>query len=77
MDNDIAQMVPVHPAQRVDNVILLQGHTACVPCLLEGCDRHIDSYSDCLQQLPSHRVIAAAATLLDRHSPPGRAVHAV
>lgn len=57
-----------HGTQRVDNVILLQGGAACVPCLLEGCDRHIDSLSDCLQQLPARRVIAAAAALLDPHS---------
>jgi heptosyltransferase-3 len=54
-----------HGTQRVNNVILIQGSGACVPCLLEGCDRHIDSYSDCLQQLSAHRVIAAAAALLD------------
>jgi heptosyltransferase-3 len=54
-----------HGTQRVNNVILLQGGGACVPCLLEGCDRHIDSYSDCLQQLSARQVIAAAATLLD------------
>ena len=65
-----------HGTQRVDNIILLQGHAACVPCLLEGCDRHIDSYSDCLQQLPAQRVIAAAAALLDRTPLPGRAAHA-
>jgi heptosyltransferase-3 len=44
--------------QRVNNVTLMQGATACVPCLNEGCDRHIGSFSDCLQQLPSERVIA-------------------
>ena len=54
-----------HGTQRVNNVILIQGGGACVPCLLEGCDRHIDSYSDCLQQLSARRVIAAAATLLE------------
>jgi heptosyltransferase-3 len=48
-----------------------------VPCLLEGCDRHIDSYSDCLQQLPARRVIAAAAALLDRTPSPVQAAHAV
>ncbi len=53
-----------HGTQRVDNVSLIQGTGACVPCLLEGCDRHTDSYSDCLQQLPARRVIAAAAALL-------------
>lgn len=45
--------------QRSGNVTLLQGGGACVPCHLEGCDRHIGSYSDCLQQLPAARVIAA------------------
>ena len=46
-------------SQRVGNVTLLQGAGACVPCLLEGCDRNIASFSDCLQQLPAARVIAA------------------
>jgi len=46
------------------NVYLVQGAGACVPCLLEGCDRRIESYSDCLQQLPAARVIAAAEALL-------------
>ncbi len=50
---------------RVGNVCLVQGQTHCVPCLLEGCDRHINSLSDCLQQLPAKRVIAAAESLLD------------
>lgn len=50
---------------RVDNVWLVQGQTHCVPCLLEGCDRHIGSLSDCLQQLPASRVIAAAESLLE------------
>lgn len=51
-------------SQRQGNVILVQGTGACVPCLLEGCERHIASYSDCLQQLPARRVIAAAEELL-------------
>ena len=63
--------------QRVDNVMLVQGAGTCVPCLLEGCDRHIDSTSDCLQQLPARRVIAAAAALLDRDTSPASAMHAV
>jgi len=50
---------------RVANVFLVQGQKHCVPCLLEGCDRHIGSLSDCLQQLPASRVIAAAESLLD------------
>lgn len=51
--------------QRQGNVVLLQGAGACVPCHLEGCDRHVDSYSDCLQQLAATRVIAAMEQLLD------------
>jgi heptosyltransferase-3 len=51
-------------SQRQGNVFLLQGEGDCVPCLAEGCDRHINSLSDCLQQLPVHRVIKAAETML-------------
>ena len=50
--------------QRVNNVTLLQGMSACVPCRLEGCDRHTGSFSDCLQQLAPRRVIAALAAML-------------
>jgi len=46
-------------SQRSGNVTLLQGAGACVPCHLEGCERRIDSYSDCLQQLPASKVIDA------------------
>ncbi|MBX3303208.1 MAG: glycosyltransferase family 9 protein [Nitrospira sp.] len=53
-----------HGSQRQGNVFLLQGEGDCVPCLGEGCDRHIKSLSDCLQQLPVHRVIQAAETML-------------
>ena len=50
--------------QRRGNVVLLQGTIACVPCHLEGCDRHVESYSDCLQQLPAARVIAAVEEMI-------------
>ena len=49
---------------RVGNVFLVQGEKDCVPCMLEGCERHIDSLSECLQRLPAKRVIAAADALL-------------
>ena len=52
-------------SQRQGNVALVQGSGACVPCLLEGCGRHIQSYSDCLRQLSPRRVIAAAEAMLD------------
>jgi heptosyltransferase-3 len=50
--------------QRQGNVVLLQGTIACVPCHLEGCDRHVESYSDCLQQLPAAAVIAALEAVM-------------
>lgn len=48
----------------VGNVYLIQGIKHCVPCLQEGCGRHVGSYSDCLQELPASRVIEAAEALL-------------
>lgn len=49
--------------QRVNNVVLLQGEGDCVPCMEEGCERHNGSLSDCLQNLPATRVIAAIRSL--------------
>jgi heptosyltransferase-3 len=63
-----------HGSQRQGNVFLLQGEGDCVPCLGEGCDRHINSLSNCLQQLPAGRVIEAARMMLaeqyNRHHTP-------
>jgi heptosyltransferase-3 len=53
-----------HGSQRQGNVFLLQGQGDCVPCLGEGCDRHIHSLSECLQQLSVNRVIQAIETML-------------
>ncbi|MCI3953940.1 MAG: hypothetical protein K0R53_3440, partial [Burkholderiales bacterium] len=47
------------------NVTLLQGLASCAPCLNEGCERNIASFSDCLQELPASRVIAAIAAALE------------
>lgn len=52
-------------SQRVGNVFLVQGEGDCVPCMQEGCDRHIRSLSACLQQLPAARVIAAAQAVME------------
>ncbi|MDH2915811.1 MAG: glycosyltransferase family 9 protein [Gallionella sp.] len=49
--------------QRVHNVVLLQGSGDCVPCMEEGCDRHINSLSRCLQELPATRVVVALKEL--------------
>ena len=51
--------------QRVNNVTLIQGAAACAPCFNEGCDRHLASYSDCLQQLPVSKITAALADALE------------
>ena len=51
-------------SQRQGNVFLLQGEGDCVPCLAEGCDRHINSLSECLQKLAVDRVIDAAEVML-------------
>jgi lipopolysaccharide heptosyltransferase III len=50
--------------QTVGNVTLLQGIASCVPCLEEGCERHVRSLSDCLQHLPATRVIDAVERAL-------------
>lgn len=51
--------------QRVNNVVLLQGGGDCVPCMEEGCERHLASLSDCLQNLPAANAIAALRELLN------------
>jgi len=55
--------------QRVGNVILLQGVQPadlgrCLPCHLEGCERHVRSASRCLTELTPDPVTAAADELL-------------
>lgn len=51
---------------RQGNVLLLQGVADCVPCMLEGCDRHERSPSACLEEMPVRRVIDAVEELLGR-----------
>ncbi|MCP9456697.1 MAG: glycosyltransferase family 9 protein [Nitrospira sp.] len=55
--------------QRQGNVLLLQGQGDCVPCYAEGCGRHINSLSDCLQHLPAAFVIDAARSMLSMKLP--------
>ena len=57
------------PWQRKGNVVLLQGVQpadlgSCLPCRLEGCERHINSASRCLTEMPLDAVRAAALELL-------------
>lgn len=46
--------------QQRGNVWLLQNPLPCMPCQLEGCERRLESYSACLDELPAARVIEAA-----------------
>lgn len=56
-------------SQRAGNVFLVQGETHCVPCLEEGCERHVASLSDCLQHMPARRVIDALEAMLGTQRP--------
>jgi heptosyltransferase-3 len=41
------------------NVWLVQNPLPCMPCQLEGCERRLESYSACLDELPAEAVIQA------------------
>jgi heptosyltransferase-3 len=45
--------------QQRGNVWLVQNQLPCMPCQLEGCERRIDSYSTCLDEMMPQHVIAA------------------
>ena len=47
------------PIQQRGNVWLVQNVLPCTPCQLEGCERRLDSYSQCLDELSAGQVIAA------------------
>lgn len=56
--------------QHVGRVILLQGPQSCVPCRQEGCERHRQSRSECLESInPSHVLSLARQALAE---PPAR-----
>jgi heptosyltransferase III len=46
--------------QRRGNVWLVQNSLPCTPCQKEGCERHILSHSQCLDELTAGQVLAAA-----------------
>ena len=50
--------------QRRGNVWLVQNPLPCMPCQLEGCERRLESYSACLDELMPQQVIAAAEQAL-------------
>jgi heptosyltransferase-3 len=53
-----------HGNQHISNVYLIQGQKDCVPCYLEGCDRHQQSYSACLDSITPEQVQAVIADIL-------------
>lgn len=55
--------------QRRGNVWLVQNPLACLPCQNEGCDRHLESRSQCLDELPVEAVIQAVDQAIEsRHA---------
>lgn len=54
-------------SQKNGNVHLIQGSMpqSCVPCQLEGCDRHQQSFSACLDGLSAQEVIFSIQSFLD------------
>jgi heptosyltransferase-3 len=56
--------------QRRGNVWLVQNPLPCMPCLLEGCERHIDSRSICLDELTPQQVLVAVDQALAADLPP-------
>jgi heptosyltransferase III len=46
--------------QQRRNVWLVQNPLPCLPCQQEGCDRYLDSHAQCLDELTSWQVLAAA-----------------
>lgn len=53
-----------HGNQHVNNVYLIQGQKDCVPCYLEGCERHRESYSACLDAIPPEQVVQLIEQIL-------------
>jgi heptosyltransferase-3 len=45
--------------QHRGNVWVVQNPLPCLPCEKLGCDRHLDSYSQCLDDLSARQVLAA------------------
>jgi heptosyltransferase-3 len=53
--------------QRRGNVWLVQNPLPCLPCQNEGCERHILSFSRCLDELPPAQVLRAVDAALASH----------
>jgi heptosyltransferase-3 len=53
--------------QRRGNVWLVQNPQPCLPCQLEGCERRLDSFSRCLDELAASQVVSAVDQALAPH----------
>lgn len=51
--------------QRRGNVWLVQNSLPCTPCQKEGCERHLESRSQCLDEMPVGQVLAAVDQALE------------
>ena len=61
---------PAGTIQRRGNVWLVQNPLSCLPCQQEGCDRHLTSRAQCLDELTSRQVLVAADQALAAAAPP-------
>jgi heptosyltransferase III len=52
--------------QNRGNVWVVQNPLPCMPCDLLGCERHLESYSRCLDELPVARVLEAVDLAMGR-----------
>ena len=59
--------------QNRGNVWVVQNTLPCTPCMLEGCERHIDSSSVCLEELRVEQVLVAVDQALSKASSGGDA----
>jgi len=52
------------------NVWVVQNPLACMPCEKVGCENHVDSFSQCLDELSARQVLAAVDQALASRSEP-------
>jgi heptosyltransferase-3 len=55
--------------QHRGNVWIVQNPLHCTPCTFEGCERHIESHSRCLDELTADQVVAAVDQALAINAP--------
>jgi heptosyltransferase-3 len=61
--------------QQRGNVWLVQNPLPCLPCTFEGCDRHIESHSLCLDELKPEQVLQAVDRALASAAQPRLSGH--